>query len=1104
MDSVFIISDRVKKPFMVIISRSKGTEFKPLTSDAKNLSRYLIDEYKDQPITKGEISQVIDENMDIQGPSPLNSATKKKIERLIAESELPKYPKGTSPPKNDTLLKAKSAHVVKHLPVLSISEVAISEFSTMEHRNVIQYKAACFVSDQTKTTFNYEVKRVRAMWDPSLSIPGTDRRGGWRCPVGTRYGGQITDRFGRNCGWGVARRIANAITNIGDRLENIDDRRRGRRVERRNNRMIERLRRDERGGRLERGLRGVADVLEGGETSRPTGATRRPRELTPAPEALPSAKRPKPRREEKPETAVKPRPKPRVVTPVEDRKPETSKPTGGSREEKEDRDFLKRILEGHPDGIEGPVWDDWVDITDADEPVIKRLIEKGLLNRVRNNTAVGERRPNPDRAKYEYEVTEKGKKFLRGEDYETPKPVAPRRPRAAPKPKDAPEGSKLTPKEASDVKPNEEFPDYVNRKYNEYAKRVREIREGGGNAGMLRRAEWYAINKDNLRDAWGSANGKVAPESFEPPAPRPRRPRNNRNRRRNASDANAEASASRRPKPEDKPEVAPISPIKPKKRVDKNAPTKDFEHSGTAYRDFASGQDKARQLANREGKDFHVVAYVGNGHKGGADKYYVLDDDQYNALKKNEALKPDPDGDAGKWREEAYVRAPDRFQQQAAEEAARILAEADAERARDREPFTVPDKPESVDTPSTPKPASAPKSGGKIRNLFQRKRKGRAEQPLGEDNQFGVNVGKRVNVGENGIKTKEDAIDALSGEGKVGDIPDEFLFDALKGNAADVNTAMQRAAREYLQDFIDDGIVDVPFDADLLISNGYGQFIFAQALASADLDLPDEIQQMLEGLDSRGKLPKYITLKGGSAAGPEFFFALSKRGNGQYTISGEGYIVKPEDPYASNANLAELVGVELAQYFGAPQEGGRVDGIVPNKGQAIILALANNFIGGKQKVGNYSPNQTGASRVHVLMMNALMGMGDRHEMNGLVYNGEDGNEALVPIDFGRALQESSDIDEDSLREYAQYVFSMDPNAGFRSRDKQELTEIGKIYIENLRQIDFDDMQKRLTEMWDGKGLSAGDINEFISTMDERVTQMIDLLENQGLGDILFP
>jgi hypothetical protein len=1001
MDSVFIISDRVKKPFMVVISRAKGTEFKPLTSDAKNLSRYLIDEYKKQPITKGELSQVIDESMDIQGPSPINSATKKKIERLISESELPKYPKGTSPPKNETLLSAKSAHVVKHLPVLSISEVAISEFSTIEHRNVIQYKAASFVSDQTKTTFNYEVKRVRAMWDPSLSIPGTDRRGGWRCPVGTRYGGQITDRFGRNCGWGVARRIANAITNIGDRLENIDDRRRGRRVERRNARMIERLRRDERGGRLERGLGAVADVLDGGGSPRPTGATRRPRELTPAPEALPSAKRPKPRREEKPETAVKPRPKPRVVTPVEDREPEA------------------------------------------------------------------------------------------------PRPAAPRRPRAVPKPKDSPEGSKLTPKEAGDVRANEEFPDYVNRKYNEYAKRVREIREGGGNAGMLRRAEWYAINKDNLRDAWGNANGRVAPESFEPPAPRPRRPRNNRNRRRNASDANAEASASRRPKPEDKPEVAPISPIKPKKRVDKNAPTKDFEHSGTAYRDAASAQDKARQLVRAEEKTFHVVRYDKNGHDGGADKFYVLDDEQYQKLRDNESM-------GGKWAGVGVANPPNTAQRQAAEEAARILAEADAERARDREPFTVPDKPESVEAPSSPKPASAPKSGGKIRNLFQRKRNGRAEQPLGEDNQFGVNVGKRVDVGENGIKTEEDAIDALSGEGKVGDIPDKFLYDALKGNAADVNTAMQRAARQYLQDFIDNGIVDVPFDADLLISNGYGQFIFAQALASADLDLPDEIQQMLEELDSRGKLPKYITLKGGSAAGPEFFFALSKRGTGEYTISGEGYIVKPEDVYANNANLAELVGVELAQYFGAPQEGGRVDGVIPYKGQAIILALANNFIDGKQKVGNYSPNQTGASRVHVLMMNALMGMGDRHEMNGLVYNGADGNEALVPIDFGRALQESSDVDADSLREYAQYVFSMDPNAGFRRRDKQELNEIGKTYIENLRKIDFDDMQRRLEKMWDGKGLSSGDINEFLSTMDERVTQMIDLLENQGLGDILFP
>lgn len=131
--------------------------------------------------------------------------------------------------------------------------------------NEIQYKAYRFRMEANKTTFAYEVKRVRALWDPTLSIPGTGRRGGWRCPVGTRYGGQITDRFGRNCGWGVARRIANAITNIGDRLENVDDRRRGRRVSKRNRRMVARLQRNAEAGRVEEGLRGVADRLDGGD-----------------------------------------------------------------------------------------------------------------------------------------------------------------------------------------------------------------------------------------------------------------------------------------------------------------------------------------------------------------------------------------------------------------------------------------------------------------------------------------------------------------------------------------------------------------------------------------------------------------------------------------------------------------------------------------------------------------------------------------------------------------------------------------------------------------------------------------------------------------------
>lgn len=165
-------------------------------------------------------------------------------------------------------------------------------------QNIVDFKAKSFLSEQNTSTMAYEVKAVRAMWDPSLSIPGTNRRGGWRCPVGTRYGGQITDRFGRSCGWGVARRIANQISDIGQRLENVDDARRGRRIARRERRILARLNpQGGQAGRLERGLRGVAERLDGGDTPRPRGARRRtvvarppsvdtpeaPRELTPAP-----------------------------------------------------------------------------------------------------------------------------------------------------------------------------------------------------------------------------------------------------------------------------------------------------------------------------------------------------------------------------------------------------------------------------------------------------------------------------------------------------------------------------------------------------------------------------------------------------------------------------------------------------------------------------------------------------------------------------------------------------------------------------------------------------------------------------------------------------
>lgn len=310
MKSVFIIKDRAEDLFMVVISDQSGSTFKPMTENAKELSSYLADEYSKTPISKPELTQSIDESMTIEGPSPYNSLTREKISTLSQKSET-------------------STEIV---PVTSVSEVALSEFSHDEFMNVVSYKAASFIADRTKTTFGYEVKRVRAMWDPSLSIPGTNRRGGWRCPVGTRYGGQITDRFGRQCGWGVARRIANAVSNIGERLEGLDDRKRNRRLERRNARMVRHLQ-GRGGGRVERGLQGIADVLDGGSTPsvRPQGRAVKPStpDIIDAVEPrVPRQRRNKPRRRPQP-SQVEPQ---RPVRPARPARPiRPARPVDGER-----------------------------------------------------------------------------------------------------------------------------------------------------------------------------------------------------------------------------------------------------------------------------------------------------------------------------------------------------------------------------------------------------------------------------------------------------------------------------------------------------------------------------------------------------------------------------------------------------------------------------------------------------------------------------------------------------------------------------------------------------------------------------------------------------
>lgn len=474
MNLVFIIKNRDKTPFMIVRTTPDGSTFEPMSKPAKDLVGILRQEYGKTPITKPELIQSMDSSKIIEGPSPSGTAVQKKIANI-------------------TFIGEDS----QELPVLSISEVLLSEFSTEEFKNVLTFKASSFISDQTRASAHFEIKGVRAIWDPSLAIPGTNRRGGFRCPVGTRYGGQITDRFGRSCGWGVARRIANQIADIGERLEQRDDGKRKRRLDRRNARMIRRLGGSVGEGRVEGGLRGIAERLDGG--------------------AEPTPKR-RLNAEQREENRQRAREELRVLR---DQVVDIVRPRGGRRGETESR----------------------TDVESRTPPA--------RAPRNRRRDVIPETAPTPTPAPARRPAPR-------------PRPAGRRRPQPRPR-VDSETGNVdvLTARDASDAGETEDFKPYVLRKYNEYAKRVREIRLAGGDAGMLTRREWYTINKDNLRDAWKDAHGRSAPSDFEPPTPKPRRPRNNRRRRRQATAEGAGRSATRRPTPDDVPEPAPARPVRP-------------------------------------------------------------------------------------------------------------------------------------------------------------------------------------------------------------------------------------------------------------------------------------------------------------------------------------------------------------------------------------------------------------------------------------------------------------------------------------------------------------------------------------------------------------
>jgi len=223
-----------------------------------------------------DLIKFLDNSFKLEGPKPLTRPVRAQIAQQMAkfgEQAQNEIAMGrTEQPEKKTAFTTFS-----FLPPVADPGGAISRTTKVSSKTaLINYKALAFRHEQSLASLGFEVKKARAVFDPNLA----GGNGGWRCPAGTRRGGKITNRFGRNCGWGVVRRLANTITDTGERLEDSLENRRKRRDAKRNERMARRI--GPNAPKINRRRTGIARALERGDADiAPNGQPRRTRRGAP-------------------------------------------------------------------------------------------------------------------------------------------------------------------------------------------------------------------------------------------------------------------------------------------------------------------------------------------------------------------------------------------------------------------------------------------------------------------------------------------------------------------------------------------------------------------------------------------------------------------------------------------------------------------------------------------------------------------------------------------------------------------------------------------------------------------------------------------------------
>jgi hypothetical protein len=299
MEQVLVVTDSTSGDAFAIVTEKNGSlRFFGISEPGKEWTNWL-DAQTNGRGTLDKIVKKLSIGLSVDGPKPMN----RKVRLQLAE---------TLPTVSESMHQELTTGRVDSKSLQGGFAQSRTGASQKQWNLQFNYKALAFINDQNFSSISFDLKSARAVFDPNLS----GGNGGFRCPTGTRYGGEITDRYGRGCGWGVARRIVNAIGDTAGRAERALDKRRERRVERRNRAVGSRIG-GKKPGRARRGIatrledfadrrdqrQGVATRLENfadRRDERQGVATRNRRSVTPAPS---EARKPTSRIEEPEEAA---------------------------------------------------------------------------------------------------------------------------------------------------------------------------------------------------------------------------------------------------------------------------------------------------------------------------------------------------------------------------------------------------------------------------------------------------------------------------------------------------------------------------------------------------------------------------------------------------------------------------------------------------------------------------------------------------------------------------------------------------------------------------------------------------------------------------------